>query len=134
MNQQHDDERTRIRAAIDRLLAGQPTASDGALTIVSLAAEAGVHHMALQKRHADLKNEFYDRVRTETKQTPETEKRLRETVAKLKKTVAEQRTEIEDLRNQVTQLTLASVVLAAAESRKRARTTLTTWSYSNARS
>ncbi|MEV1175665.1 hypothetical protein [Nonomuraea sp. NPDC049784] len=81
-------------------------------TIVSLAAEAGVHRMALQKRHADLKNEFYDRVRTETKQIPETEKRLQEEVAKLKKTVVEQRTEIENLRNQVTQLTLASAVLA----------------------
>ncbi|MGW3460586.1 hypothetical protein ACWDE9_13735 [Streptomyces olivaceoviridis] len=79
MNHQHQDARTRIRAAIDRFLAGQPTASDGALTIVAVATEAGVHRMALQKRHADLKNEFYDRVRTETKQMPESEMRLRRT-------------------------------------------------------
>jgi hypothetical protein len=52
----------------DRLLAGQATASDGALTVVALAAEAGVHRMALIKRHADLKNEFYQRVRTGTQQ------------------------------------------------------------------
>ncbi|MEG3627015.1 hypothetical protein [Streptomyces poriticola] len=32
MNEQHDDERTRIRAAIDRLLAGQATSSNGSLT------------------------------------------------------------------------------------------------------
>jgi len=30
MNQQHQDERIRIRAATERLLAGQPVASDGA--------------------------------------------------------------------------------------------------------
>jgi hypothetical protein len=68
MNQQHQDERTRIRAATDRLLAGQSAASDGALTITALATEAGVHRMALMKRHADLKNEFQERVRIQTHQ------------------------------------------------------------------
>ncbi|MFI6730959.1 hypothetical protein NRF20_05825 [Streptomyces sp. R-74717] len=111
MNQQHQDERTRIRGAMDRLLSGQATASNGSLTVVALAAEAGVHRMALLKRHVDLKNEFYERVRNETQQIPETEKRLRETVTKLKKTIAEQRTEIQELRDLVTRLTLASAVL-----------------------
>ncbi|MER7693834.1 hypothetical protein [Streptomyces sp. NPDC097610] len=111
MNQQHQDERTRIREAMNRLLSGQATASNGSLTVVALAAEAGVHRMALLKRHVDLKNEFYERVRTETQQIPETEKRLRETVTKLKKTIAEQRTEIQELRDLVTRLTLASAVL-----------------------
>ncbi len=83
--------------------------------MVSLAVEADVHRMALLKRHADLKNEFYERVRAETKQTPEVEKRLRETVAKLKKTIKDQTTEIEDLRHQLTQLTLASAVLIDQE-------------------
>ncbi|WP_374064236.1 hypothetical protein [Streptomyces himalayensis] len=69
------------------------------------------HRMALIKRHADLKNEFYERVRREAKQVPEPERRLRETVSKLKKTVSEQRAEIEQLRRQVTNLTLASAVL-----------------------
>ena len=73
MNQQHQDERTRIRAAAERLLAGQPVAFDGALTVVALAAEAGVHRMALIKRHADLKNEFYQRVRTQTQQITDEE-------------------------------------------------------------
>jgi hypothetical protein len=107
----HQDERTRIHKAIDRLLAGQATSSNGSLTVVALAAEAGVHRMALIKRHADLKNEFYERVRNETKQIPEAEKRLRETVAKLKKTIADQNVEIDELRRQVTNLTLAGAVL-----------------------
>ncbi|MFD7478659.1 hypothetical protein ACFV8Z_42820 [Streptomyces sp. NPDC059837] len=40
-------DRTRIREAMDRLLAGKATVSDGSLTIKALAAEAGVHRMAL---------------------------------------------------------------------------------------
>ncbi|MEU6181582.1 hypothetical protein ABZ830_27915 [Streptomyces coeruleorubidus] len=109
MNQQN--ERTRIREAMDRLPNGQPTASNGSLTIVALAVEADVHRMALMKRHADLKNEFYERVRTETKQMPESERRLRETVSKLKKTLANKEAELQELRQQVTLLTLASAVL-----------------------
>ncbi|MEU5959072.1 hypothetical protein [Streptomyces sp. NPDC047525] len=111
MTQHHQDERVRIRAAMNRLLAEQATASNGGLTIVALAAEAGVHRMALIKRHADLKNEFYERIRSETRGVPETEKRLRETVTKLKKTIANQKAEIEELRQLVTNLTLANAVL-----------------------
>ena len=111
MNQRHQDERARIRAATERLLAGQPVASDGALTVVALAAEAGVDRMALIKRHADLKNEFYERVRTDTQQVTDEERQLRQTVAKLRRTIASQREEIRDLRHQVTRLTLAAAVL-----------------------
>ncbi|MEU9291752.1 hypothetical protein AB0D57_45880 [Streptomyces sp. NPDC048275] len=111
----HDDERTRIREAMDRLLAGAPTVSDGSLTAVALAAEAGVHRMALMKRHSDLKNTFYERVRGETAQVPESEKRLRETVTQLRKTIVNQKAEIEELRQQVTRLTLASAVLTQRE-------------------
>lgn len=57
------DERDRIRAAIDRILSGTPDHSNGALTIVALAAEAQVPRNALTQRHTDLKNEFYDKVR-----------------------------------------------------------------------
>jgi hypothetical protein len=111
MNEQHHDERVRIRQAMDRILAGQPTISNGSPTIVALAAEAGVHRMALLKRHVDLKNEFYQRIRAETQQISEAERQLRETVAKLKKTIANQNTEIEELKRLVTHLTLASAVL-----------------------
>ncbi|MEW2060336.1 hypothetical protein AB0899_06090 [Streptomyces sp. NPDC007002] len=118
MNHQHQNERARIREAMDRLLAGQATASNGSLTVVALAAEAGVHRMALLKRHVDLKNEFYERVRTESHQVPETEKRLRETVTKLKKTIANQRAEIEELRQQVIRLALVNAVLTHKDDRQ----------------
>jgi septin family protein len=111
MNQQHQDERARIREAMDRLLAGQAAASNGCLTVVALAAEAGVHRMALIKRHADLKNEFYERVRNDAQQVPESERRLRDTVAKLKKTLANKEAELEELCTLVTNLTLANAVL-----------------------
>ncbi|MQS04534.1 hypothetical protein, partial [Streptomyces alkaliterrae] len=111
MTQRHQDERIRIREAMDRLLAGRPTVSNGSLTVTALAVEADVHRMALMKRHADLKNEFYERVRNETQQVPETEKRLRETVGKLKKTAANQKEEIDELRQQVTLLAMAGAVL-----------------------
>jgi hypothetical protein len=95
---QPTDERTRIREAKDRILAGQATASNGGLTIAALAVEADVHRMALMKRHADLTNEFYERVRTEAQHVPEAERRLRESVVKLKETVSNQRREIKELR------------------------------------
>jgi hypothetical protein len=68
--------------------------------------------MALLKRHADLKNEFYQRVRADTEQVPETERQLREAIAKLKKTIANQNTELKELKHLVTRLTLADTVLA----------------------
>ena len=111
MNQQHQEERTRIRAAAERLLAGQPVASDGALTVVALAAEAGVHRMALLKRHADLKNEFYQRVRAQTQQATSEKRQLRQTFARLRQTITSQREEILSLRDQVIRLTLAAAVL-----------------------
>ncbi|MEV8128689.1 hypothetical protein AB0P07_32350 [Streptomyces sp. NPDC085944] len=111
MNQQHEGERSRIRAAMDRLLAGQPTRSNGSLTVVALAAEAGVHRMALQKRHADLKEEFYARVRTETHQTPEVERRLRKEVVRLKEVLKESRAAEANSRHRAEQMALAAAVL-----------------------
>ncbi|MER6126863.1 hypothetical protein ABT173_30580 [Streptomyces sp. NPDC001795] len=111
MNHQHEDERSRIRAAMDRLLAGQPTRSNGSLTVVALAAEAGVHRMALQKRHADLKEEFYARVRTETHQTPEVERRLRKEVVRLKEALRDSRAAEAASRHRAEQMALAAAVL-----------------------
>ncbi|MFD5234634.1 hypothetical protein ACFWJ5_40300 [Streptomyces qaidamensis] len=111
MNQQHEDERSRIRAAMDRLLAGNPTCSNGSLTVVALAAEAGIHRMALQKRHADLKEEFYARVRTETHQTPEVEKRLRKEVVRLKEALKDSRAAEAESRHRAEQMALAAAVL-----------------------
>lgn len=107
----HQDERARIRAAMDRLLAEKATSSNGSLTITALAAEAGVHRMALEKRHVDLKHEFYERIRVEKQLVPEGERRLRETITRLRKTIANQNAELAELRALVTNLTLASAVL-----------------------
>ncbi|WP_369392477.1 hypothetical protein AB5J72_36510 [Streptomyces sp. CG1] len=63
------------------------------------------------KRHVDLKNEFYECVRTEAKQVTECEKRMRETIAELKKTIVNQNAELEELRQLVTNLALARAVL-----------------------
>ncbi|WSA74573.1 hypothetical protein OG930_02450 [Streptomyces sp. NBC_01799] len=111
MSAQHEDERSRIRAAMDRLLAGQATRSNGSLTAVALAAEADVHRMALHKRHADLKEEFYARVRAETHQTPEVEKRLRKEVVRLKEALKESRAAEADSRHRAEQVVLAAAVL-----------------------
>jgi septal ring factor EnvC (AmiA/AmiB activator) len=72
-----DPTRNHIRAAMDRLLAGTPLRSDGALTIVALAAEAGIKRHILTHRHTDLKEEFYARVRAQNR-IPESERRLRD--------------------------------------------------------
>ncbi|MBT2440118.1 hypothetical protein J7E93_08310 [Streptomyces sp. ISL-36] len=116
MNQQHDDERSRIRTAMDRLLAGQPTRSNGSLTAVALAAEADVHRMALHKRHADLKEEFYARVRAETHQTPEVEKRLRKEVVRLKEALKDSRAAEAESRHRAEQMALAAAVLILRQS------------------
>lgn len=77
------NERDRIRAAMERILAGTPEHSNGALTIVALAQEAQLPRNALTQRHVDLKNEFYDKVRARG-QMPDSEKRLRQQIVKLK--------------------------------------------------
>lgn len=116
MNQRHDDERTRIRAAIDRLLASRPERSDGSLTVAALAIEAQVHRMALQKRHADLKEQFYARVRAETHRTPEVEKHLRGEVTRLTEALQQSRVAEKESRRRAEQIVLATAVLLLGNS------------------
>ncbi|MFD5445982.1 hypothetical protein [Streptomyces tendae] len=97
------DERNRIRAAMDRILDGSPERSNGALTIVALAQEAGVPRNALTQRHQDLRNEFYERVK-ERGVTPDVEIRLRETIVKLEETIANKNKEPRQLRADVPSL------------------------------
>lgn len=66
-----------VASGSDRILGGTPERSNGALTIVALATEAGVPRNALTQRHTDLKNDFYDRVRGRGG-TPDSERRLRQ--------------------------------------------------------
>jgi hypothetical protein len=51
-------ERDAIQAAMARLLAGTPTRSSGALTVLQLAAEAGVKRWVLTHKHPDLRKAF----------------------------------------------------------------------------
>jgi chromosome segregation ATPase len=51
-------EREAILAAMQRLLDGTPQRSTGALTVLQLAAEAGVKRWVLTHKHPDLKDEF----------------------------------------------------------------------------
>jgi septal ring factor EnvC (AmiA/AmiB activator) len=51
-------ERDAIQAAIDRLLAGTPTRSTGALTVLQLATEAGVKRWVLTHKYPDLRQAF----------------------------------------------------------------------------
>jgi seryl-tRNA synthetase len=100
------DERKQIRAAMDRILAGVPEQSNGALTVVALAIEAGVPRNALTQRHTDLKNEFYQRIK-EHGADNEDEARLRATIAKLKKTIEGKNRELAQLRADVPALVRA---------------------------
>ena len=94
------DERDRIRAAMDRILAGAPERSNGALTVVALALEAGVPRNALTQRRTDLKDESYQRVR-ERGRDNEDEARLRAAIARLRKTIAAKNKELSQLRADV---------------------------------
>jgi hypothetical protein len=57
-----DVERAAIEAAIGRLLAGTPIRSSGTLTILTLAAEAGLKRNKLTHKHTDLRDRFREQV------------------------------------------------------------------------
>jgi hypothetical protein len=57
-----DAERAAIRAAMQRLLDGTPKRSTGALSVLQLAAEAGMKRWLLTHKHTDLADEFRNRV------------------------------------------------------------------------
>jgi hypothetical protein len=94
------DERDQIRAAMDRMLAGTPERSNGALTIVALAIEAGVPRNALTQRHTDLKDEFYQCIRERGADNAD-EARLRATIVRLRQTIAGKNKELAQLRADV---------------------------------
>jgi len=100
------DERDRIRAAMDRILAGTPQRSNGALTIVAVAIEAGVPRNALTQRHTDLKTEFYQRIK-DAGADNEDEARLRATIARLRQTIANKNKELNQFRADVPALVRA---------------------------
>ncbi|MFF1798035.1 hypothetical protein ACFVXQ_28135 [Kitasatospora sp. NPDC058263] len=58
-----DADREAIRADADRLLDGIPLRSTGELTVVQLAAEAGIKRWLLTHKHRDLAEQFQSRSR-----------------------------------------------------------------------
>jgi len=95
-----DSERGQIRAAMNRLLAGTPLRSGGALTVVSLAVEAGVKRHLLTHRHTDLKDEFYARVKAQGS-IPASEQELRDELKAAQRKLAEAREENRQLKASV---------------------------------
>ncbi|TMR23429.1 hypothetical protein ETD86_08140 [Nonomuraea turkmeniaca] len=98
--QANDDERNAITAAAQRLLAGQPVRSTGALTVTQLAAEAGVKRWVLTHKHQDLMAQFQKLAREHAKLPPafqalETENlRLQSELQKVRREKLEERLEL----------------------------------------
>ena len=59
----HDHERKEIIAAAQRLLEGKPLRSNGSLTVVTLAEEAGLKRWRLTHEHTDLMRGFQAQVK-----------------------------------------------------------------------
>ena len=96
MTGSHIAEREAIAATMDRLLAGTPLRSDDSLTIVALAAEADVKRHLLTRRHTDLEELFYARVRAQGS-VPDSERKLRAQLARTRERLAEAQQEIRRL-------------------------------------
>ena len=99
------DERIQIEAAMDRPLAGVLLRSDGTLTVVSLAIEAGVKRHVLTHRHTDLKDRFYARVKAQNA-VPASETALREQIIDLRRKVAGMRAERDEYKQAADALAL----------------------------
>jgi chromosome segregation ATPase len=104
------DERREIEAAMDRLLNGTPLRSDGKLTIVSLAAEAGVKRHALTHKHTDLKDLFNARVKAQHS-VPASETALRDQNEELRRKLEDMRAERDEYKQAADALARALNVL-----------------------
>jgi hypothetical protein len=104
------DERAEIEAAMDQLLGGTPLRSDGKLTIVSLAVEAGVKRHALTHKHTDLKDRFYARAKAQDS-VPASETALREQNTELRRKLDDMRAERDEYKQAADALARALNVL-----------------------
>jgi len=114
------DERREIEAAMDRLLNGIPLRSDGKLTIVSLAAEAGVKRHTLTHKHTDLKDLFNARVKAQHS-APASEAALREQNEELRRKLDDMRAERDGYKQAADALARALNVLTAENDELRRR-------------
>lgn len=83
-----------------RLLIGAPLHSNGKLTIVSLATEAGMRRNKLTHKHTGLKDLFYALVKARTPVPEELSDSARARAAKQQQDLARVRAERDDLRGQ----------------------------------
>jgi hypothetical protein len=95
-----DAEREAITAAMERLLGGTPQRSTGALTVLQLAAEAGLKRWVLTHKHPDLKEEF-ERRRAAANGVPAAYQSMAAQVTDLQQTSARLRTENNELRERI---------------------------------
>ena len=114
------EERHEIEAAIDRLLNGTPLRSDGKLTIVSLAAEAGVKRHTLTHKHTDLKDLFNARVKAQHS-VPASETAPREQNAELRRKLDDMRAERDEYKQAADALARALNVLTTENDELRRR-------------
>ena len=114
------DERREIEAAMDRLLNGTPLRSDGKLTIMSLAAEAGVKRHVLTHKHTDLKDLFNARVRAQNS-VPARETVLHEQNAELLRKLDDMRAERDEYKQAADALARALNVLTTENEELRRR-------------
>ncbi|MEU9101108.1 hypothetical protein [Streptomyces sp. NPDC048361] len=102
--QGHDTEDAKeIRAITDamvRLLIGTPLHSDGKLTVVSLATEAGLRRNKLTHKHTGLKDLFYALVKDRAAVPDALPDSARARAAKQQQDLARVRAERDDLRGQ----------------------------------
>ena len=114
------DERREIEAAMDRLLNGTPLRSDGKLTIVSLAAEAGVKRHVLTHKHTDLKDLFNARVKAQHS-VPASETALRKQNQELRRKLDDMRAERDEYKQAADALARALNVLTTENDELRRR-------------
>jgi chromosome segregation ATPase len=114
------DERREIEAAMGRLLNGTPLRSDGKLTIMSLAAEAGVKRHVLTHKHTDLKDLFNARVRAQDS-VPARETVLHEQNAELLRKLDDMRAERDEYKQAADALARALNVLTTENEELRRR-------------
>ncbi|MDO0929017.1 hypothetical protein QQY24_27755 [Streptomyces sp. TG1A-8] len=89
-----------ITPAMVRLLIGAPLHSDGTLTVVSLATEAGPRRNKLTHKHTGIKDLFYALVKARTPVSEALPDSARARAAKQQRDLARVRAERDDLRGQ----------------------------------
>ncbi|MFD7668125.1 hypothetical protein [Streptomyces sp. NPDC059788] len=110
-----------ITDAMVRLLIGAPLHSDGKLTVVSLATEAGLRRNKLTHKHTGLKDLFYALVKARTSLFEALHDSARARATKQQKDHARVRAERDDLRGQA-QLLARIVHVLEIENSKRKET------------